>query len=191
MAFELVGLACALVHHVVDYGPRSAPTLTDRPVCVRPQRWDDDGYLGPSCEDYNCTSFSSGTRGKTCNCKTQKKTHILKIARPGHYCALGDEWNTLHRLVNASCVVKPFNLDPTIDHRVVRARRIIRMTKAKGKPLSHNSTRGLECNGVRRTFEELARHGLYAHDSCAEIHGRHTRRISARRTYGRRALAYM
>ena len=107
MAFELVGLACARVHFVVDYGPRGAPTHTDRPVCVRPQRWDDDGYLGPTCEDYKCTSFRTGTKGKTCNCKTQNKTHILKIARPGHYCALGDEWNTLHRLVNASCVVKP------------------------------------------------------------------------------------
>lgn len=142
------------------------------PVCEIPQHWGDDGFKGIDCDNYKgCRGWTAGTRGLICNCKTHGSTHILKIAKPGEWCALGDEWNTMHRLINASCVVKPFEVDATIDLGVILARRIIRITKVKGPKLLIAEQedpllkRSLPCQGVRRTFKKLARLRLHAHDS--------------------------
>lgn len=67
------------------------------PVCFSPPKWN-DSFRGINCARYNCTLLGSGHRGVVCDCAT----HVLKLARgPDQYCALGDEWNVLHRLENA------------------------------------------------------------------------------------------
>lgn len=87
--------------------PKQSLPLCRAPACD--SDWGNDGFRGYDCAAYGCRTrpkgiMSKGSRGIICRCGNAT---LLKIARPGHECALGDEWSSMLKVLHLPCFAKP------------------------------------------------------------------------------------